>query len=73
MGGDCDGNFFVIYIIICEVLLLLCWKVVDLYFIDINELVSEFLMIKCNEVVCVLAGEEYEFYCVIFKLIWSLL
>lgn len=36
MGGDCDGNFNVIVSVICEVLLLVCWMVVDLYLCDID-------------------------------------
>ncbi len=56
-----------------EVLLLSRWKAADLYLTDINELVSELSMTKCNEAVRALAGEEHEPYRAILKPIRSLL
>ena len=44
MGGDCDGNFNVIVWVMCEVLLLVCWMVVDLYLCDVDYLVVELSM-----------------------------
>ncbi|EJL6600686.1 phosphoenolpyruvate carboxylase [Vibrio cholerae] len=73
MGGDRDGNPFVTHTITREVLLLSRWKAADLYLADINELVSELSMTKCNEAVRALAGEEHEPYRAILKPIRSLL
>lgn len=73
MGGDRDGNPFVTHIITREVLLLSRWKAADLYLTDINELVSELSMTKCNEAVRALAGEEHEPYRAILKPVRSLL
>ncbi|EGQ7968545.1 phosphoenolpyruvate carboxylase [Vibrio cholerae] len=73
MGGDRDGNPFVTHTITREVLLLSRWKAADLYLTDINELVSELSMTKCNETVRALAGEEHEPYRAILKPIRSLL
>ncbi|PAR55522.1 phosphoenolpyruvate carboxylase [Vibrio metoecus] len=73
MGGDRDGNPFVTHTITREVLLLSRWKAADLYLTDINELVSELSMTKCNEAVRVLAGEEHEPYRAILKQLRGLL
>ncbi|EPS8362784.1 phosphoenolpyruvate carboxylase [Vibrio cholerae] len=73
MGGDRDGNSFVTHTITREVLLLSRWKAADLYLTDINELVSELSMTKCNEAVRALAGEEHEPYRAILKPVRSLL
>jgi phosphoenolpyruvate carboxylase len=74
MGGDRDGNPFVTHSITREVLLLSRWKAADLYLKDINELVSELSMTKCNDTIRELAGEEaHEPYRVILKGIRSLL
>ncbi|HGS4570439.1 phosphoenolpyruvate carboxylase [Vibrio cholerae] len=73
MGGDRDGNPFVTHTITREVLLLSRWKAADLYLTDINELVSELSMTKCNEAVRALAGDEHEPYRAILKPIRSLL
>jgi phosphoenolpyruvate carboxylase len=73
MGGDRDGNPFVTHTITREVLLLSRWKAADLYLTDINELVSELSMTKCNETVRALAGDEHEPYRAILKPIRSLL
>jgi phosphoenolpyruvate carboxylase len=55
MGGDRDGNPFVTHSITREVLLLSRWKAADLYLRDINELISELSMTKCNDEVRKLA------------------
>lgn len=73
MGGDRDGNPFVTHTITREVLLLSRWKAADLYLTDINELVSELSMTKCNETVRALAGDEHEPYRAILKPIRTLL
>ncbi|OJH75938.1 Phosphoenolpyruvate carboxylase [Vibrio vulnificus] len=58
MGGDRDGNPFVTHTVTREVLLLSRWKAADLYLKDINELISELSMTKCNDTVRQLAGLE---------------
>ena len=73
-GGDRDGNPFVTHIITREVMLLSRWKAADLYLNDINELISELSMTRCNEAVRSLAGEdEHEPYRAILKQLRSLL
>ncbi|WP_194436817.1 phosphoenolpyruvate carboxylase [Vibrio fluminensis] len=74
MGGDRDGNPFVTHTITREVLLLSRWKAADLYLGDINELVSELSMTRCNDEVRTLAGEdEHEPYRAILKSLRKLL
>ncbi|QMV13084.1 phosphoenolpyruvate carboxylase [Vibrio spartinae] len=74
MGGDRDGNPFVTHKITREVLLLSRWKAADLYLRDVNELISELSMTKCNGKVRSLAGEEeHEPYRAILKDIRQLL
>ncbi|WP_114765960.1 phosphoenolpyruvate carboxylase [Vibrio rhodolitus] len=74
MGGDRDGNPFVTHTITREVLLLSRWKAADLYLGDINELVSELSMTRCNDEVRALAGEdEHEPYRAILKSLRALL
>ncbi|MGF1680970.1 phosphoenolpyruvate carboxylase [Photobacterium minamisatsumaniensis] len=67
MGGDRDGNPFVTSKVTREVLLLSRWKAADLYLGDIQELVSELSMVKCNDLVRELAGDEHEPYRAILK------
>ncbi len=73
MGGDRDGNPFVTHDITEEVLHLSRWKAADLYFNDIQELVSELSMTKCNDQVRELAGDEHEPYRAILKHLRTLL
>ncbi|KUJ00733.1 phosphoenolpyruvate carboxylase [Vibrio sp. MEBiC08052] len=74
MGGDRDGNPFVTHKITREVLLLSRWKAADLYLRDVNELISELSMTKCNDQMRNLAGEEeHEPYRAILKNIRQLL
>ncbi|NRB69654.1 MAG: phosphoenolpyruvate carboxylase [Vibrio sp.] len=74
MGGDRDGNPFVTHTITREVMLLSRWKAADLYLNDINELVSELSMTRCNDVVRSLAGEdEHEPYRAVLKQLRALL
>lgn len=74
MGGDRDGNPFVTHTITREVMLLSRWKAADLYLGDINELISELSMTKCNDAVRELAGEEeHEPYRAILKRVRSVL
>nr|WP_086937762.1 phosphoenolpyruvate carboxylase [Thaumasiovibrio occultus] len=67
MGGDRDGNPFVTSAITREVMLLSRWKAADLFLTDIQELVSELSMVKCNDTVRDLAGGEHEAYRAIMK------
>ncbi|EGU33201.1 phosphoenolpyruvate carboxylase [Vibrio sp. N418] len=68
MGGDRDGNPFVTHTITREVMLLSRWKSADLYLNDINELVSELSMTRCNDDVRELAGDdEHEPYRAVLK------
>ncbi|MFY2509889.1 phosphoenolpyruvate carboxylase [Vibrio pectenicida] len=74
MGGDRDGNPFVTHTITREVMLLSRWKAADLYLDDINELISELSMTRCNDVVRKLAGEDaHEPYRAILKQLRALL
>ncbi|MCG6348052.1 phosphoenolpyruvate carboxylase [Vibrio fluvialis] len=74
MGGDRDGNPFVTHSITREVMLLSRWKAADLYLGDINELVAELSMTKCNDALRALAGEEeHEPYRAVLKHVRSLL
>ncbi|USD65488.1 phosphoenolpyruvate carboxylase [Vibrio sp. SCSIO 43136] len=73
MGGDRDGNPFVTHNITREVLRLSRWKAADLYLTDIQELVSELSMTKCNDTVRELAGDEHEPYRAILKGLRTLL
>ncbi|MEZ8144908.1 phosphoenolpyruvate carboxylase [Enterovibrio norvegicus] len=67
MGGDRDGNPFVTSDVTREVLLLSRWKAADLYLTDIQELISELSMTRCNDVVRAMAGDEHEPYRAILK------
>ncbi|USP04670.1 phosphoenolpyruvate carboxylase [Vibrio sp. LQ2] len=74
MGGDRDGNPFVTHSITREVMLLSRWKAADLYLGDINELVAELSMTKCNDALRAQAGEEeHEPYRAVLKRVRSLL
>ncbi|KII77727.1 phosphoenolpyruvate carboxylase [Vibrio renipiscarius] len=74
MGGDRDGNPFVTHTITREVMLLSRWKAADLYLTDINELVSELSMTRCNDDVRELAGDdEHEPYRALLKGLRTLL
>ncbi|NVJ56193.1 MAG: phosphoenolpyruvate carboxylase [Vibrionaceae bacterium] len=74
MGGDRDGNPFVTHTVTREVMLLSRWKAADLYLSDVNELVSELSMTRCNDAVRALVGEdEHEPYRAVLKGLRSLL
>ncbi|MCE0493951.1 phosphoenolpyruvate carboxylase [Vibrio salinus] len=74
MGGDRDGNPYVTHAITREVLLQSRCKAADLYLNDINELVRELSMTKCNDSVRKLAGDNaHEPYRAILKELRSLL
>ncbi|UUM30782.1 phosphoenolpyruvate carboxylase [Vibrio japonicus] len=74
MGGDRDGNPFVTHTVTREVMLLSRWKAADLYLNDVNELISELSMTRCNDAVRALAGnDEHEPYRAILKGLRSLL
>lgn len=67
MGGDCDGNLFVIFEVICKVFYMNCWKVVDFFLCDISNLVEEFLVVYCMFEFCEKYGDYIELYCVVVK------
>ncbi len=73
MGGDRDGNPFVTHTITKEVMRLSRWKAADLYLGDVNELITELSMTKCNDAVRELAGDEHEAYRAILKNLRTLL
>ncbi|GEA51335.1 phosphoenolpyruvate carboxylase [Vibrio inusitatus NBRC 102082] len=73
MGGDRDGNPFVTHNITQEVLWLSRWKAADLYHADIEELITELSMTKCNDAVRELAGDSHEPYRAILKELRTLL
>ncbi|GEA61411.1 phosphoenolpyruvate carboxylase [Vibrio comitans] len=73
MGGDRDGNPFVTHNITQEVLWLSRWKAADLYHADIEELITELSMTKCNDAVRSLAGDSHEPYRAILKELRTLL
>ncbi|KLU99252.1 hypothetical protein ABT57_24905, partial [Photobacterium ganghwense] len=58
----------------CAVMLLSRWKAADLYLSDVNELVSELSMTRCNDAVRALEREdEHEPYRAVLKGLRSLL
>ncbi|MGC9421055.1 phosphoenolpyruvate carboxylase [Vibrio sp.] len=74
MGGDRDGNPYMTHTITREVLLLSRWKAADLYLADINELISELSMVKCNDALRALAGKDvHEPYRAVLKEVRTLL
>jgi phosphoenolpyruvate carboxylase len=62
MGGDRDGNPNVTAEITREVLLLSRWQAADLYLADVEQLVEELSMTRCNETLRQLAGNAHEPY-----------
>ncbi|MGR5350276.1 phosphoenolpyruvate carboxylase [Vibrio mediterranei] len=73
MGGDRDGNPFVTHKVTREVMLLSRWKAAELYLKDFQELITELSMVKCNDQVRELAGEQHEPYRAILKPVRKLL
>lgn len=67
MGGDRDGNPFVTSKITREVLLLSRWKAAELYLTDVQELINELSMTRCNDALREMSGEEHEPYRAILK------
>lgn len=67
MGGDRDGNPFVTAKVTREVLLLARWKAADLYLTDVQELISELSMTRCNSALRALADDQHEPYRAILK------
>ncbi|PCS23094.1 phosphoenolpyruvate carboxylase [Candidatus Enterovibrio escicola] len=67
MGGDRDGNPFVTSTVTRQVLLLSRWKAADLYLIDIQELINELSMTRCNDFVRTLVGDAHEPYRALLK------
>jgi phosphoenolpyruvate carboxylase len=62
MGGDRDGNPNVTAEVTREVLLLSRWQAADLYLGDINCLLDELSMTRCNEQLRLLSGDAHEPY-----------
>ncbi|MGL4735457.1 MAG: phosphoenolpyruvate carboxylase [Enterovibrio sp.] len=73
IGGDRDGNPSVTAKVTREVLFLSKLKAASLYLVDIQELIDELSMTRCNDAVRELAGEEHEPYRAILKKVRSLL
>lgn len=73
MGSDRDGNPNVTATVTREVLLLSRWKATDLYLRDIQSLIDELSMLKCNENVAKIANGEREPYRFILRKLRKLL
>ena len=67
MGGDRDGNPNVTAPITEEVLRLSRWQAADLYFRDLNKLVEELSVTKCDSMLRELAGDAHEPYRAVIK------
>ena len=73
MGGDRDGNPNVTAEVTREVMLLSRWQAADLYLGDINQLLEELSMTRCNAALRSLAGDAHEPYRAILREIRKLL
>lgn len=73
MGGDRDGNPNVTAKISREVLLLSRWKAMDFYLRDINTLINDLSLFKCNDKVRSMAEGKREPYRHIFRGVRTLL
>jgi phosphoenolpyruvate carboxylase len=73
MGGDRDGNPNVTAEITREVMLLSRWQAADLYLGDINALLEELSMTRCNAALRELSGEAHEPYRAILRKLRDLL
>ena len=73
MGGDRDGNPFVTTKVTQEVMLLSRWKAADLYLNDINQLINELSMNRCNDQLQQLTSNTIEPYRFLLKKVRQLL
>lgn len=73
MGGDRDGNPNVTAEVTREVMLLSRWQAADLYLGDINQLLEELSMTRCNAALRSLADDAHEPYRAILREIRKLL
>ena len=73
MGGDRDGNPNVTAEVTREVMLLSRWQAADLYLSDINQLLEELSMTRCNAELRSLAGDAHEPYRAILREVRELL
>ncbi len=73
MGGDRDGNPNVTAPVTTEVMLLSRWQVADLYLTDVDDLVEELSMTRCNAELAELAGHAHEPYRVVLRQLRDLL
>jgi phosphoenolpyruvate carboxylase len=62
MGGDRDGNPNVTAAVTREVLMLSRWEALDLYINDMNQLVEELSMTRCDDTLRALSGDAHEPY-----------
>ncbi|MBN7796791.1 phosphoenolpyruvate carboxylase [Parahaliea mediterranea] len=62
IGGDRDGNPNVTHAVTDEVMWLSRWQATDLYLKDVDELVEELSMTRCNERLRELSGDAHEPY-----------
>ncbi len=73
MGGDRDGNPNVTAEVTREVLLLGRWQAADLYLGDVNRLLDELSMTRCNEALSELSGGAHEPYRAVLRELRALL
>lgn len=73
VGGDRDGNPFVTHKITQQVLWLSRAKAAELYYADIQELISELSMTQANDTVREMANDNHEPYRAILKELRTLL
>lgn len=73
MGGDRDGNPNVTAPVTTQVMLLSRWQAADLYLADVDNLVEELSMTRCNAELAQLSGNAHEPYRVVLRQLRDLL